>query len=162
MTRALSWALVAAAAWQAIPLAAPAAAADVRPPDDRPPAAITLPCQVIEVYDGDTLTVRVSVDLRVRLLGCWAPEVRTRDDAEKRAGLASRDHLRTLAEGAPVLVSVPLGHADRLDDLLSMGRVLASVWRVGDATSLAAQQVAAGHATRERPKPAGPIREPTE
>ncbi|MGL4513812.1 MAG: thermonuclease family protein [Lacipirellulaceae bacterium] len=115
-----------------------------------PSAALTMPCVVTEVYDGDTLTVRVSIDLRVRLLDCWAPEIRTTAADEKRRGEASAAHLRNLAAGQPALLSVPLGHARRLDDLLTMGRVLGHVWLEGDAQSLSTRQVAAGHATIDK------------
>jgi len=43
------------------------------------PARLVLPCAIVEVYDGDTITVRLTLDLRVRMLDCWTPEIRTRD-----------------------------------------------------------------------------------
>lgn len=105
---------------------------------------ISVPCEVVEVYDGDTMTVRVSVDLRVRLLDCWAPELKTRDAAEKVKGAAAMEHLRKLAPtGSKAQLTIPL-NGDRLDDILTLGRVLGRV--SVDGKDLSEQQVKAGHA----------------
>lgn len=109
-----------------------------------PRGTISVPCEVVEVYDGDTMTVRVSVDLRVRLLDCWAPELKTRDAAEKVKGVAAMEHLRKLApSGAKAQLTIPL-NGDRLDDILTFGRVLGRV--SVDGKDLSEQQVKAGHA----------------
>ena len=50
---------------------------------NQPPLGLTAQCKVLDVYDGDTVTVEVRTIARVRLLDCWAPEVRTKDVAEK-------------------------------------------------------------------------------
>lgn len=111
---------------------------------EQPRGEISVPCEVVEVYDGDTMTVRVSVDLRVRLLDCWASEVKTKDDAEKAKGIAARDHLRSIApNGAKAQLTIPL-NGERLDDILTLGRVLGRV-SVG-GKDLSEQQVKAGHA----------------
>lgn len=111
-----------------------------------PPAELVLRGKLGEVYDGDTVTVDFTIRARIRLLDCWAPEVRTTDEAEKVKGYASRDHLRSLVkEGDPVKVVVPLDGTTRLDDLITMGRVLGTVWAGGK--NLSVEQVAAGHAT---------------
>ena len=48
-----------------------------------PPAAVqcadpglVLPCKVIDVHDGDTLTIEVTLTASVRLLECWAEELK--------------------------------------------------------------------------------------
>lgn len=56
-------------------------------------------CKVVDVYDGDTVTVAfrlesTSYKLKVRLFGIDAPEIRTQDAVEKRDALISRDVLR--------------------------------------------------------------------
>ncbi|MEM8864066.1 MAG: hypothetical protein AAGF31_00805 [Planctomycetota bacterium] len=117
------------------------------PEPDRPSPGITARCKVIEVYDGDTLTVEITQRVRVRLLDCWAPEVRTKDDAEKALGLLSKENLATLAEGKAGVIHVPTGHADRADDVLTFGRALGWVWIDEHAVSLSRQQVAAGMAS---------------
>ena len=111
--------------------------------------------EVIAVHDGDTLTIRVTRDIRVRLLDAWAPETKvdnrlpeSQREAEKRAGLKSKDALTALALGKPVILQVPTS-----EDLLkstTMGRVLGRVWLEGDAESLSEKQVRSGNATREK------------
>lgn len=111
---------------------------------EQPRGQISVPCEVVEVYDGDTMTVRVSVDVRVRLLDCWAPELKTKDQAEKVKGIASMKHLRGLAPvGSKAQLTIPL-NGDRLDDVLTLGRVLGRV--SVDGKDLAEQQVKANHA----------------
>jgi endonuclease YncB( thermonuclease family) len=111
---------------------------------EQPRGQISVPCEVVEVYDGDTMTVRVSVDLRVRLLDCWAPELKTKDQAEKVKGIASMEHLRRLApSGSKAQLTIPL-NGDRLDDVLTLGRVLGRV--SVDGKDLSEQQVKASHA----------------
>jgi micrococcal nuclease len=56
--------------------------------------------KVVSVYDGDTCTCvidlgfKLSVRVKVRLLGVDTPEVRTRNKKEKAKGLSTRDWLR--------------------------------------------------------------------
>ena len=122
---------------------------------DPPEPSWTTRGEVIAVHDGDTLTIRVTRDIRVRLLDAWAPEVKadnrlpeSQRSAEKAAGIKSRDALTALALGKPVILQVPTS-----EDLLkstTMGRVLGRVWLEGDDESLSEKQVKAGNATREK------------
>lgn len=55
-------------------------------------------CKVLDVIDGDTLVVAMPYNnfvykVRVRLKDVYAPETRTRDDEEKRRGIACRERL---------------------------------------------------------------------
>lgn len=114
-----------------------------------PPAQITVPCEVVRVVDGDTLDVELRLVVRVRLLagdgrGCWAPESRTTDTAEKQLGLASKANLERLAAGKPGLVSIPIT-SDRLIDAFTLERLLAQVYVAGQ--SLGSQQIKQGHAS---------------
>lgn len=111
-----------------------------------PRPSITVPCEVIEWYDGDTGTVRVTLDMRVRLLNCWAPEVRSKDADEKRRGEAARDYVRqAFPAGSQAMLEVPLSGYSRLDDAITLGRVLGNVWV--DGQSVSHEMVKAGHAT---------------
>lgn len=125
--------------------------ADSHAPKAPPQPGVAVQCTISEVYDGDTITVTWTNSARVRLLDCWAPEIRTLDAKEKARGQKSRDHLVKLAEGKPALLWIPTGEASRLDDLITLGRVLGHVWVDGDPESLSAHQVQAGHATTEKP-----------
>lgn len=112
-------------------------------PEQRPEPGVMRRCRVVEVYDGDTVTLELITPLRLRLIDCWAPEIRTKDDKEKALGNASKLHLQGLAEGKEGHVFIPLQNVDRLDDILTLGRVLGCVWIEDDPESLSQKQVAA-------------------
>ena len=123
--------------------------------DQPPQPAWTTKAVVEEVHDGDTLTLVVTRKIRVRLLDCWAPEVKvdnrlpeSKRAAEKAAGIAARENLKALALGKEVVLQVPTD-----EDLLkatTMGRVLGTVWVEGSSKSLNQLQVEGGFATREK------------
>lgn len=120
-----------------------------------PPLAWTMPCRVVSIHDGDTVTVEVTRRFEVRLLDCWAPEVHKA--AEKECGLAAKAHMESLLKDNPeCVVSIPLherrdGYYDP-GDATTMGRVLGQIWRRGDPRSLAELMVEAGHATVTKEK----------
>ena len=103
---------------------------------------------VTRVLDGDTVEVEVRRTGRVRLLDCWAPETRTKDEAEKRRGIAAREALRAMVDGEHVVVDVPIDAQGKFGDSTSMGRILGRLWHQGQ--DVAAAMVAAGHATRTK------------
>jgi endonuclease YncB( thermonuclease family) len=116
---------------------------------------------VIRVIDGDTVELAVTRKVRVRLRNCWAPELEPIEQRRKWAvlkdipeasGMASHLHLKELAEGYQVRVFVAGSPDDEFSDVTSMGRLVGDVYLLKDNTNLAAAQVAAGHATKERPK----------
>ncbi len=139
----------------AVFLCACLAAAGVRADEPRPavPAGppaprITVPGTVSNIVDGDTLDVELRLVVRVRLLaddqrGCWAPESRTTDLAEKRRGLAAKANMQTMAAGKSCLLSVPIT-SDRLIDALTLERVLGVIYV--DGRSLGAEQIRSGFA----------------
>lgn len=134
-----------------------------------PRAGLVLPCEIVGWHDGDTGTVRVTIDVQVRLLDCWAPEIKgraLRDDErklspekqteilgqiarEKQRGVES---LKSVSQIAPVgsrgQLEIPLAGVERSDEVFTMGRVLGRVWVGGkDVSEL---QVSSGHATKEK------------
>lgn len=106
-------------------LAAPLVAATLAAP---PEPGIVARGRVVDVYDGDTITVEFTFRARVRILDLWCPEVRGGTAAEKAAGIAARDRLRQLVDGKPVTLHVPTEGIRRLDDVFTFGRVLGHVW----------------------------------
>lgn len=115
----------------------------------QPPLGLTARCKVLDVYDGDTVTVEVRTIARVRLIDCWAPEVRTRDDAEKLRGMAARDYLAKLIEGRQGVLHIPSSvEIDRLDGLLTFGRVVGRLFI--DEQDVSRMMVEAGHATKQK------------
>lgn len=107
-----------------------------------PQPALHLPCKIIDVYDGDTLTADITLRVRVRMVDCWAPEIK------EAGGKESRDHLRELALDKDGILYVPLGGAKTFGDLFSFNRVVGRVYVDGEDVSQL--QVTAGHATKER------------
>ena len=60
-------------------------------------------CEIISVYDGDTVTVDIDLGFgswlrnrAIRVVGIDTPEIRTRDAREKRFGYRARDRMRQL------------------------------------------------------------------
>jgi len=99
---------------------------------DSPAPRITVPGRVVNVIDGDTVDVEVSLVVRVRLLaddtrGCWAPESRTKNLAEKKLGLAAKQAMIEMALDQPCLLDIPL-KSPRLIDHMTLERMLAIVY----------------------------------
>ena len=125
-------------------------------PEEPPPTGWTVKGEVVNVIDGDTVDVSVTTIVRVRLIDCWCPESkidkRLPEDqrkAEKQAGIAAKKHLEELALGKEVVLHVPVNSSE-LKDVLTMNRVLGTVWLDGAEKSLNEIQVESGHATREK------------
>ena len=114
----------------------------------QPPRGLALPAYVVSVHDGDTLTVDVTVRVNVRLCGdgtdeeCWAPELR------EPGGIAAREHLKRLALGQRGTLVIPIGDAQNLSQLFSLGRVLGDVWIEGH--SLSQRQIESHHASSRK------------
>ena len=103
---------------------------------------LVLPAKITRVYDGYTLTAEFTMRARIRLIDCWAPELRD------RGGPESRDNLKSLSEGKRCNVVIDLTDVDRLDDIFSFGRLLAHV--VVNGKDLSVAQVESGHARRTK------------
>src|SRR5262245_37647133 len=122
-----------------------------------PAAQITVPCLVPNVVDGDTVDLELRVVVRVRLVatggrGCWAPESRTTNLAEKERGLAAKRNLERMALGKAGLLSVPL-KSDRLIDVMTLERILGEVYVAGK--SLGDEQIRQGFASSTKGGPLG-------
>lgn len=122
---------------------------------NRPPAGLCCPVRAVRVIDGDTIEISFPGSLRVypvRLLDCWAPETRTRDEAEKIRGRAAQayaqhilDHTRELHLFLPAPAS-PL-HILRA---LSLERLTGHLY-INETETLADRLIEAGHATKKKP-----------
>lgn len=114
---------------------------------DPPEPGWTTEARVLRVLDGDTVEVEIRRVVRVRLLDCWAPELRGGTPKTKRAARESRESLEDLVAEKSVVLHVPVRTA-RIQDVFSFGRILGHVW-IGD-TNASAFQVEAGHATKTK------------
>lgn len=113
-------------------LVAPAYASDLR-----------VPATVLNVYDGDTLTVQAEIwpgltwRGSVRVQGVDTPEIRGRCEEERRLALAARDFVQTAVGQTVTLSDIKQGKY--------AGRVVATVL-LSDGRDLAEELLAAGHA----------------
>lgn len=97
--------------------------------------------KVVDVYDGDTITVDIDLGLgiwlrgeKLRIYGISAPEVR---GVERPKGLASRNYLRTLILGKAVKVRT------LKDAKGKYGRYLATVLLPSTEPNIAPMDIAA-------------------
>ena len=97
-----------------------------------------IPCKVIEVVDGDTVTVEVTLRARVRLVDCWADERNTPE------GSAAQRYLQQVALQKEGLLEVEIVGMQRLDDAFSFGRILGRIYI--DGADVSQRVVRAGHA----------------
>ena len=112
---------------------------------EQPPAGWTTPCTVVDVYDGDTVVVDVSRRLRIRLLDCWAAEVRGGTANSKARGQAARKQLEEFLGGAQsVVLHIPIEDNDA-KDWMTMSRVLGRLFADGQDVSV--EMVESGFAT---------------
>ncbi len=114
---------------------------------------LVVPAKVASVYDGDTITLQFNLKVNTRLLDCYAPEVRSKDKAEKENGIKSKDFLKTmLKENDEVMVRIPL--TDNISESISLSRVLAYVYKDtdgdGELNNISEEMVEAGHATKTK------------
>lgn len=96
--------------------------------------------KVVDIHDGDTVTVEVSKRYQVRLLDCWAPELKS------LGGIESREHLKSLIDGKSVIVKVPM-NGDTWRSY-SFGRVLGRIYL--DDKDINSEMVKSGHATHDK------------
>jgi len=105
---------------------------------EEPQPVLRVPCKVVEVVDGDTVTVEVTLRARVRLTDCWAEERTT------RPGARATRYLQQCAMDRDGILEVDLGKMQRLDDAFSFGRILGRVYIDGE--DIGSRVVRAGHA----------------
>lgn len=114
-----------------------------------PDKAIVTDAEIVEWYDGDTAVVNVTTQYRVRLLDCWAPEVK---GDEKESGLKSKEYIKSICpEGSTVRLKIPT--TGRLQDSLTFGRVLGEIWSQsedGEWHNVSDQMVKDGFATKTK------------
>jgi endonuclease YncB( thermonuclease family) len=93
---------------------------------EEPLHGITDECEIVRVLDGDTVEVKITKTAMVRLLDCWAPEVKGESKVE---GLKSKEHLELICKpGMKATVFLPYPGKGRIGDVISMGRVLGRLW----------------------------------
>jgi endonuclease YncB( thermonuclease family) len=121
--------------------------ADKAPPE----RGISTVAVINEWYDGDTATATISLDVRLRTLDCWAPEVK---GPEKAQGLLSKKRVQEIAPpGSKVRIFIP--STGKLQDSLTFGRPLAHIWieqKDGTYINVGEKMVREGFATKDKKK----------
>jgi endonuclease YncB( thermonuclease family) len=101
---------------------------------------------VIRVIDGDTVEVILQMPVTIRIKDLWTPETRGID---RIAGHAAKEALETLLPvHAPIEVFIPTGEAQSFGDVMSFGRPVGEVYRVGDEDPVSEIMIQMGHGTR--------------
>lgn len=114
-----------------------------------PVAGLTVFVEVEKITDGDTLVVHLpgsAFRWKVRLLECWAPELKEQGGPESKAFATA-----AVKTAKRKLLHIPL--PSKPNELLSgvtFDRVLGYVWL--DGKNLSETMVTAGHATANRRK----------
>jgi endonuclease YncB( thermonuclease family) len=108
------------------------------------PAIIT-EAKIKDIHDGDTVTIVIEKEIKVRFLDCWSPEL------NDQKGLEARDYLKTLIkEGDEVMVEIPL--EKNITKSLTFGRFLGIIYKDidsdGKEENLSEEMVKSGHATK--------------
>ena len=101
---------------------------------------------ISKIIDGDSVSASINlgfdvqVTKSIRLAGIDTPEVRTRDDEEKRYGLLAKSQLEKLCASADSLFLRCIEEKDKY------GRVLAELWvRNGDTDTCVNQWLCENH-----------------
>lgn len=105
--------------------------------------------RIIDIHDGDTVTVVIEKELKIRLLNCWSPEL------SEEKGIEAREYLKTLIKnGDEVIIKIPL-EMD-VGKSLTFGRFLATIYKDlnddGAAENISEEMVKSGHATKTKAK----------
>ena len=108
-----------------------------------PSLSLTMPARVVSIHDGDTLTVEMKFQAKIRLIDCWAPEI---VGEQKKAGLKAKESLAKLADGKSCVVVIPW--QEDLGKMTSLGRVLGYV--VVNGSDMSYEQVKAGMAGKTK------------
>lgn len=117
--------------------------------------SIQVPAKVVSVYDGDTITVEFKIKANVRLLECWAPEIKTKNQEEKDKGLASKKYLEKLLQANDeIMVEIPFD--GNISNSISLSRVLANIYKDVDSDgindNISTIMVDQGYATKTKEK----------
>jgi len=125
----------------------------------QPPTGFCTKCEVVKIIDGDTLRVRITRIIDVRLLECYCPETRTKDLTEKEKGLQAKNYLEDLLyeredspqinyQSRPLVLFIPADEDGQIKDIFTFGRVLGRVFVDGEDVS--EMMIESGHATKEK------------
>jgi endonuclease YncB( thermonuclease family) len=100
--------------------------------------------QIVDVHDGDTVTVEVRFRVPVRIRNLWAPELKEKGGKESQEALQ-----QLLPLASPCIVFVPSKNPLLLMDAVSLGRIIGDVYNA-DGINVAEKMVAEGFGTAKK------------
>lgn len=83
---------------------------------------LSLPARIVRVHDGDTVTVEFKFEANIRLLNCYAPELKTDAGKESQKFLEQK-----LDKNKDVIVKMPV--SSKLNKSLSLSRFLGEIYQ---------------------------------
>ena len=104
--------------------------------------------KIENVVDGDTIDVLIDLGFdilfksRVRLAGIDTPESRTRDLAEKKLGLESKEYIKKLLKDAKSIII----KSEKMNSTEKFGRILGWLYINGDKVSTNDHMINDGYA----------------
>lgn len=109
--------------------------------------AIISSAKIIDVHDGDTVTVLVQKQLKIRLLDCWSPEL------SQPEGISAKNYLQSILKNDDeIMVEIPL--TTDVSKSLTFGRFLGFIYKDingdGQEENISNEMVKAGHATKTK------------
>lgn len=116
---------------------------------DKPPLGWTTRAEIDRVKDGDTLVVRISKTIDIRLLDCWAEEIRGRKKTKK--GLEAKRYLNDLVGDKKVTLYIPAEEGGNISKIWTLSRAKGRIWIDGEREKDVSElMVEAGFATKEK------------
>lgn len=117
--------------------------------------SLTINGKIKDVYDGDTVTVSLTKEFKVRLLDCWAAELKDEDVQERIKAQKAKEFLASMLKvDDEVSIEIPI--YDSLEKSLTFGRVLAYIWKDldgdGHKENISEEMVEHNHATKHKVK----------
>lgn len=90
--------------------------------------SLVVNAKIVNIHDGDTVTISITKELNIRLLDCWCPEINSKNKKEKERGLASKAFLESMLKtNDEVTVEIPI--YENLGKSITFGRFLGYIWK---------------------------------
>lgn len=90
--------------------------------------SLVLNAKVVDIHDGDTITVSVTKQFAVRFLDCWCAEINAKDEKEKNKGIEAKKFLQKMIKvNDEVSVEIPL--YENIGKSITFNRFLGYVWK---------------------------------
>lgn len=83
----------------------------------------------IKNYDADSIDLEIRKKIRVRLLDCWAPEIKSKDQYKKEIAKEGRDFVNSVLSSAKeIRLFIPTEQSGDFSHLMTFDRLLGYIW----------------------------------